>query len=68
MWSFPYDGTREGHAGLRPRAQGAGGLPMPDVKALVFDTRGDELTAHRQIRYPDGTRAPLWGWVHGGRV
>jgi hypothetical protein len=51
-----------------PRAQGAGGLPMPDVKALVFDTRGDELTAHRQIRYPDGTRAPLWGWVHGGRV
>jgi hypothetical protein len=25
---------------------------MPDVKALVFDTRGDELTAHRQIRYP----------------
>src|SRR6516225_9399211 len=24
----------------RARAQGAGGLPMPDVKALVFDTFG----------------------------
>jgi hypothetical protein len=23
-------------------------------------------TAHRQIRYPDGTRAPLWGWSMAG--